>query len=54
MHRYITTALSLAALLVTTGCMSPPKDLDLALKRPTVDHKYVVTLQPPAQPVANE
>ena len=52
MHRYITTALSLAALVVSTGCMSPPKDLDLALKRPTVDNKYVVTLQPPAQPAA--
>ena len=36
----------------TTGCMSPPKDLDLALTRPTVDNKYVVTLQPPARPAA--
>ena len=52
MHRTFTTALTLAALAVTAGCMSPPKDLDLSLKRPTVDHKYVVTLQPPAQPAA--
>jgi hypothetical protein len=52
MHRTLTTALTLAALAVTTGCMSPPKDLDLSLKRPTVDHKYVVTLLPPAQPAA--
>lgn len=52
MHRYISTALSLAALAVTTGCMSPPKDLDLALEHPTVDNKYVVTLQPPAKPAA--
>jgi hypothetical protein len=52
MHRHITTALSLTALAVISGCMSPPIDLDLALKRPTVDSKYVVTLQPPAQPAA--
>lgn len=50
MHRTITIAFSLAVLVVTTGCMSTPQDLDLALKRPTVDNKYVVTLQPPAQP----
>jgi hypothetical protein len=52
MIRYLTTALSLAALVATTGCMSPPKDLDLALTRPSVDNKYVVTLQPPAKPAA--
>ncbi|MCR5886044.1 FixH family protein [Rhizobacter sp. J219] len=51
MNRYIVTALALAA-LATSGCMSPPKDLDLALTRPTVDGKYVVTLQPPAKPAA--
>ena len=52
MFRSLTTALSLAALAATTGCMSPPKDLDLALTRPSVDNNYVVTLQPPASPVA--
>lgn len=52
MPRTFTTALSLAALVATTGCMSPPKDLDLALKRPTADNKYVVTLQPPSKPAA--
>jgi YtkA-like len=52
MNRFIATALSLAALVATTGCMSPPKDIDLALTRPSADHKYVVTLQPPAQPAA--
>lgn len=52
MHRYFATALSLAALVATTGCMAPPKDIDLALTRPTVDNKYVVTLQPPARPAA--
>lgn len=52
MIRFLTTALSLAALVATTGCMSPPKDLDLTLTRPSVDNKYVVTLQPPARPAA--
>ena len=52
MNRFIATALSLAALIATTGCMSPPKELDLALTRPSADNKYVVTLQPPAQPAA--
>jgi YtkA-like len=52
MNRFIATALSLAALVATTGCMSPPKDIDLALTRSSADHKYVVTLQPPAQPAA--
>jgi hypothetical protein len=52
MHRFLTTALSLAALAATTGCMSPPKELDLALTRPSVDNRYIVTLQPPAKPAA--
>ena len=52
MIRFLPTALSLAALVATTGCMSQPKDLDLALTRPSVDNKYVVTLQPPAKPAA--
>ena len=52
MHRFLATTISLASLVATTGCMSPPKDLDLALTRPTVDNKYVVTLQPPATPAA--
>jgi hypothetical protein len=55
MNRFIASALALgalAALATTAGCMSPPKDLDLALTRPSVDGKYVVTLQPPARPAA--
>ena len=50
MNRLLTPALSLAVLAVTAGCMSPPKDLDLTLTQPTVDNKYVVTLQPPPKP----
>ena len=52
MNRFIAPLLSLAALAATTGCMSPPKELDLALTRPSIDSKYVVTLQPPAKPAA--
>lgn len=52
MNRSIATALSAAALAATTGCMSPPTNLDVSLTRPTVDKKYVVTLQPPATPAA--
>jgi hypothetical protein len=52
MYRFLATALSLAALAATAGCMSPPKHLDLSLTRPSVDRKYVVTLQPPATPAA--
>lgn len=52
MYRFLVAALALAALAGTAACMSPPKDLDLRLRRPTVDQKYVVTLQPPAQPAA--
>ena len=52
MNRLLTPALALAVLAVTAGCMSPPKNLDLALTRSTVDNKYVVTLQPPPEPVA--
>lgn len=52
MPRFFASTLSLAALAATTGCMSPPKDLDLALTHPSVENKYVVTLQPPAKPPA--
>jgi hypothetical protein len=52
MYRFLSTALSLTALAATAACMSPPTDLDLALTRPTLEGKYVVTLQPPAKPAA--
>jgi YtkA-like len=52
MRHFLATTLSFVALVATTGCMSPPKELDLALTRPTVANKYVVTLQPPAKPAA--
>ena len=52
MNRQLIPALSLAVLAATAGCMTPPKALDLALTRPSVDSKYVVTLQPPPKPAA--
>ena len=52
MNRLLTPALALALIAVTAGCMSPPKNLDLALTRSTVDNKYIVMLQPPPEPAA--
>lgn len=55
MNRFFAAARSLAAfvaIIVTAGCMSPPKGLDLALTRASIDGRYVVTLQPPARPAA--
>ena len=40
------------ALLGLIACASPPAGLDLSLTRPTIGHKYVVTLLPPATPAA--
>ena len=45
-------AASLALIAMTTACMSPPKDLDLAMQQLTVEGKYLVTLQPPARQAA--
>ena len=52
MNRFVSTALALTVLAATAGCMSAPSNLDLSLTRPTVDNKFVVTLQPPAKPAA--
>jgi len=52
MNHFIAATLSVVALVATTGCMSPPTNLDVSLSRPTVDKKYVVTLQPPATQAA--
>ena len=52
MNRFASTALALTVLAATAGCMSAPSNLDLSLTRPTVDNKFVVTLQPPAKPAA--
>jgi len=52
MNRFLSTTLTLVAIAATAGCMSAPPNLDLSLTRPTVDHRFVVTLQPPATPPA--
>jgi hypothetical protein len=52
MKRFISTTLSLAALVVATGCASAPSNLDVSLTKPSTANKYVVTLQPPATPAA--
>jgi cytochrome c peroxidase len=52
MNRFIALTACLLAALAVGGCMTPPPDLDLSLRRPTEQGKYVVTLQPPAVPPA--
>ena len=47
MSRIASPALALVALIALAGCTTPPPQLDLSLKRPSVDGRYVVTLQPP-------
>ena len=44
----ILISVPLLAALALAGCMTPPADLNVDLKRPTEQSKYVVTLQPPA------
>jgi hypothetical protein len=51
MYRSI-ASLSLVAVVVIAGCATPPPELDLSLTRATVEKKFVVALQAPAQPAA--
>ncbi len=49
----LTTSIACTVLaFMTSGCMSPPRDLDVSLTRGTVEGKYVVTLVPPPAPAA--
>lgn len=52
MNRFASATLAFTVLAATAGCMTAPADLDLALTRPTLGHRFVVTLQPPATPAA--
>lgn len=52
MNRLASTAFALTVLAAAAGCMSAPSNLDLSLTRPTVNKRFVVTLQPPARPAA--
>ena len=52
MNRFVRAVVALSVLVTAAGCVSAPSDLDLSLTRPTADHRFVVTLQPPAEPAA--
>lgn len=41
--------LTLAVSALLAGCSTPPTDLDVTLKHPSVGGRFVVDLQPPAQ-----
>ncbi len=43
-----------SVLLITTlaGCAAPPRDLDLSLRHPSAEGRYVVQMEPPATPPA--
>jgi hypothetical protein len=51
MYRNI-ASLSLVAMVVITGCATPPPELDVSLTHATAEKKFVVALQPPARPAA--
>ena len=51
MPRILSAASTLLALACLAACAAPA-DLDLSLTRPTIEHRYVVALQPPATPAA--
>lgn len=44
--------ISLLAPIFLAACMSPPTGLDLSLKRPTEQNRYVVEVQSLANPIA--
>jgi hypothetical protein len=46
------TALLAGLALQLSGCMTTPPDLDLSLTRATLQKKYVVAIQPLADPIA--
>ncbi len=50
MFKQLLLTSTFAALMA--GCMSPPPDLDLALTKPTRQARYVVAIQPLAEPIA--
>ncbi len=44
--------LSLLSLAAIAGCSTPPPGLDLSMRRPTIEKKFVVELDAPATPAA--
>jgi hypothetical protein len=55
MNRLLAISIPLLSALALGGCMTPPADLNVSLKRATEQGKYVVTLEPPAKaPAINQ
>lgn len=52
LFRTASLALALSALLTLLGCGTVPATLDLSLRRASQADKFLVELQPPAQPAA--
>ena len=48
-RHFISTAILTAAL---SACATPPQDLDLSLRHPSAQGRYVVQIEPPAAPPA--
>jgi len=42
------TLLSTSLLVALTACATPPKDLDLSLRHPSAQGRYVIQMEPPA------
>lgn len=51
MFKKIYSLLPLALLLLLTACMTPPHDLDLALRRATAQKLYMVEMHSLAEPI---
>lgn len=52
MSRHLVTAILATAL---AACGTPPKDIDLSLRHPSAQGRYVVQMEPPAaQPAINQ
>lgn len=57
MNRHFAPTLAATALLASTlsACMSPPANLDVSLRHPSAQGRYVVQMEPPAtQPAINQ
>jgi hypothetical protein len=50
-HHAVLTVSTLV-LATLSACMTPPPDLDWSLQHPSQDGRFIVTLQPPATPLA--
>lgn len=51
-YRKILSLISLLSFALLAGCMSPPTGLDLSLKRPSEQRRYLVEVRPLAEPIA--